>query len=127
MCKKILYELDMKNIGGYHNHYLKKDAQLLADVFEKFIGTCIKFCGYDYCHYFSSPGLNWDAMLKMTGIKLEKISDINKHIFIEKRLKREVSYIAKRYAKANFKYMKSYDHKKPSKFINYVYMNNLHR
>ena len=34
----------------------------------------------DPCHYFSSPGLSWDAMLKMTGIKTELISDIDKHL-----------------------------------------------
>ena len=38
----------------------------------------------DPCHYFSSPGLSWDAMFKMTGIKTELISDIDKHLFIEK-------------------------------------------
>ena len=57
----------MKNMGDYHNHYLKKDVLLLADVFEKFIDTCLKFCGLDPCHYFSSPGLSWDVMLKMNG------------------------------------------------------------
>ena len=70
-------------MGDYHDHYLKKDVLLLADVFEKFIVTCLKFYGLDPCHYFSSPGLNWDAMLKVTGIKLEKISDIDKYLFEE--------------------------------------------
>ena len=50
---------------------LKKDVLQLADVFEKFIGTCLKYYGLDPCHYFSSPGLSWDAMLKMTGVKLK--------------------------------------------------------
>ena len=50
---------------------------LLADVFEKFIDTCLKFCGLDPCHYFSSPGLSCNAMLKITGVKLEKNSDID--------------------------------------------------
>ena len=50
---------------------------LLADVFEKFIDACFKYYVLDPCHYFSSPGLCWDAMLKMTGIKFEKISDID--------------------------------------------------
>ena len=49
----------------------------------------------DPCHYYSSPGLNWDAMLKMTGIKLEKISEIGKYLFIEKGLKGGISCIAK--------------------------------
>ena len=58
-------------MGDYHDLYLKKDVLLLADVFEKFIDTCLKCygLGLDPCHYFSCPGLSWDAMLKMTGIK----------------------------------------------------------
>ena len=95
----------------YHNHYLKKDILLLADVFEKFIDTCLKFYGLDPCHYFSYPGLSWDAMLKMTGVKLEKISDIDKCLVIDIGLNIIISYIAKRYAKANNKYMKDYDPK----------------
>ena len=59
----------------YHNHYLKKDILLLADVFEKFIDTCLKFYGLDPCHYFSSLGLSWNAILKMTGMSLEEIVD----------------------------------------------------
>ena len=45
---------------------------LLSDVFEQFIFTCLKYYGLDPCHYFSSPGLSWDAMLKMTKVELEK-------------------------------------------------------
>lgn len=55
-------------------------------------------------------------MLKMTGIELEKISDIEKHLFIEKGLNGGISYIAKRYACANNKYMKDFDCKKPSNY-----------
>ena len=65
-------------------------------------------------------------MLKMTGIKLEKISDINKHLFIEKGLRGGISYIAKRYTKANNKYMNDYDPRKQSTFISYLEMNNLY-
>ena len=125
-CKKIWNEFGMKNMGDYHDDYLKKDVLLLADVFGNFLDTCLKFYRFDPCHYFSSPGLSWDAMLKMTGIKLEKISDIDKYLFIEKGLRGGISYIAKRYAKANNKYMKDYDPKKPSKFITYLDMNNLY-
>ena len=53
--------------------YLILDALLLTDIFEEFIGTCLKFYRLDYCHYFSSPGLSWDAMLKMTGMRLKKL------------------------------------------------------
>ena len=77
--------------------------------FKKFVATCLKFDGPDPCNYFSSPGWSWDAMLKMTDVKLEKISDIEKYLFIEKGLRGAISYIAKRYAKANNKYMNDYD------------------
>ena len=76
---------------------MKKDVLLLADVFEKFIDTCLKFCKLDPYHYFSSPGLNWDAMLKMTGVKLKKITDIDMYLFIKKGLRGRMTYIAKRY------------------------------
>ena len=99
---------------------------LLSDVFEKFIDTCLKCYGLDPCHYFSSLGLSCDAMLKMTGVKLEKISHIDKYLFIEKGLRGWISYIAKRYAKANNKYPNDYDPKKLSKYLTYLDMNNLY-
>ena len=68
--------------------------------------------------------MSWDAILKLTGIKLEQISEIDKSLFIKKGLRKEVSYIAKEHAKANIKYMKNYDPTKPLKFITYLSMNN---
>ena len=65
-------------------------------------------------------------MLKITEIKLEKISDIGKYLFIEKGLRGGISYIAKRYAKANNKYMSDYDSNKQSTFITYLDKNNLY-
>ena len=62
----------------------------------------------------------------MTGVRLKKIADIDMYLFIEKGLKGGISYISKRYSKANNKYMKNYDPKKPSKFITYLDMNNLY-
>ena len=76
-------ECVMNTMNDYHDLYLKTDVFVLADVFEKFISTCLDYYGLDPCHYFSSPGLSWDAMLKMTGIELELISDIDMHFFTE--------------------------------------------
>ena len=87
-CTKAWNKFRMKNMGDYHDHYLEKDVLLLGDVYEKFIDTCLKYYGLDPCQYFSSPGLSWDAMLKVTGIELEKISGIDQYLFIEKRIKR---------------------------------------
>ena len=67
----------------YHNLYLKLDILLLADVFENFSKTCLQYYKMDPAHYFTSPGLSWDTMLKMIGIKLELMSDIDK-IFVHR-------------------------------------------
>ena len=96
----------------FHDHYLKKDVLLLVDTFEKFISTCLKYYGLDPCHYFSAPGLSWDAMLKMTKVELEKISDPDIHLLVEKGMRGGISYINKRYSKENNKYYEDYDKEK---------------
>ena len=83
----------MKNLGDYQDHFLKNDVLLLAEVFEKFINIYLNFYKIDPSHYFSSPELSWDAMLKITGTKLELISDIDKHLLFEKGLAEGISYI----------------------------------
>ena len=115
----------MKNMDGYHDHFLKKNVLLLAEVLEKFIDTCMKFYRLDPCDYFSSPRLSW-VVLKMIEIELEKTSEIDKYLFIEKGLRGGIFYIAKRYGQANNKYVKVYDSKEPSKFITYLDMNNFY-
>ena len=92
----------MNTISDYHNLYLKTDVLLLGDVYEKFIKTCLDYYGLDPWHYFSTPGLSWDAMLKMTKIELETISDSDVHLFIEKDMRGGISYIAKRHSKINY-------------------------
>ena len=123
-CEKIWDKFDMKNMGDWS--LLKKRCIVIIRCFWKVYWHVLKFYGLDPCHYLSSPGLNWDVMLKMTGAKLKQISEIDKYLFIEKGLRGWISYIAKRYAKANNKYTENYDPKKPSTFITYLDMNNLY-
>ena len=119
-------EFKLKTMGEYHDLYLNTDILLLADVFENFRRTCFEYYKLDPAHYFTSPGLSWDSMLKMTDIKLELMTDIDMFQFIEKAMKGGISYIANRYGKANNKYMKEYDEKAPSKYIMYLDANNLY-
>ena len=95
-------------------------------MFEEFRRTCIGNYKLDPCHYFSSPGLAWDAMLKKTGVTLELITDIDMHQFIEKGIRGGVSYIAERHSKAKNKYTSGYNEKEPCKYITYLDANNLY-
>ena len=104
-------------MGDYHDLCLKPNVLLLNDAFKKFINTCLKYYELYPCHNFSSPGLSWGAMLKMTGIELKLISNSNMHYFIEEGMWGGISYIAKRYSKANNKCMTDYDTSEESKFI----------
>ena len=121
----------LTNMGEYHDLYLKSDVLLLADIFENFRKTCLEYYKLDPCHYFTSPGLSWDAMLKMTNIKLELMTDVDMYQFAEIGLRGGgggggISSIINRYGKANNKYMKSYDINTPSKYIMYLDANNLY-
>ena len=125
-AKKVWNTFMIKTMGEYHDLYLVSDVLLLTDVFENFRKTCMQYYKLDPCHYFTSPGLSWDPMLKMTNIKLELMTDIDMFQFIEKGMSGGVSYIANRYGNAKNKYMKEYNEKAPSKYIMYLDTNNLY-
>ena len=125
-AQKVWDTFNIKTMGDYHDLYLQSDFLLLADIFENFRRTCLLYYKLDPTHYFTSPGLSWDAMLKMTGIKLELITDVDVFHFIEKGLRDGISYIANRHGEANNNYMSRYDSSKPSKYIMYLDANNLY-
>ena len=116
-----------KNMGDYHDLYLKTDVLLLCDVFEEFRNVCLQNYEPDPAWYFTSPGLAWDASLKKTQVKLELLNDIDMLQMIEKGTRGGVSIISNRFGKANNKYMgKDFDPEKPSTFIPYLDANNLY-
>ena len=116
----------MKNVGEHHDLYLKTDVLLLTDVFENFGKTCMQYYKLDPCDYFTYPGLAWNAMLKMTGIELELMSDVDMFQFIEKGMRGGISYIANRYGSANNKYMRNHKKNEDSKYIMFLDANNLY-
>ena len=125
-AQNVWNKFGLSSMGEYHDLYLKSDILLLADVFENFRKACQQYYELDPAHYFTTPGLSWDAMLKMTETKLELMSDVDMFQFIEKGMRGGISYIANRYGKANNKYMKEYDEKASSKYIMYLDANNLY-
>ena len=58
---------ECETLGDYHDLYVETDVTLLADVFENFRNICQEQYGLDPAHYYTSPGLSWDALLKKTG------------------------------------------------------------
>ena len=125
-AKNVWKLFKIQNMGQYHDLYLKSDVMLLSDVFQNFRKICLKYYKLDPCHYFSSPGLSWDAMLKMTNIELELMTDVDMLQFVEKGKRGGLSYITHRYSKANNKYLSECDYNSTQKYITYLDANNLY-
>ena len=104
---------ECKMLGDYHDLYVKTDVALLADVFENFQNLCLEKYRLDLAHYYTSPGLSWDALLKKTGVKLELFTDYEMHLFVERGMQGGISMVSNRYAKANNPLVPGYDPSKP--------------
>ena len=78
-----------ENTKGYCDSHWKYDVLLSADVFEKFGNNSLKNYGLRSSHYLSVPALSWDAVLNMTTVELELITDHDMYIIFEKGIKVE--------------------------------------
>lgn len=126
-ANRVWKAFNCKIFKDYHMLYLQTDVLLLADVFENFRVTCIDTYNLDPAHYYTAPGLSWDALLKHTKIELDLIQDLDMLLFIEKGIRGGISTITHRYAKANNPYIpETYDPKKPNSYITYQDANNLY-
>jgi len=116
----------MSSIKDYHDTYLTCDVLLLADVFENFRNFSLEQYELDPLHYHTLPGLSFDSCLKMTGVKMELLTDIDHLNFFEDSIRGGVSMIAHRYAKANNPMMSDYDANVEHSWIQYLDSNNLY-
>ena len=123
---KVWKSFSCKTLKDYHDLYLKSDFLLLADVFENFRKNCLKHYKCDPCHYYTAPGLAWDASLKETNQNLELLKDYDMLMMFERGIRGGITHISKRYAEANNKYMKDYNRDKPSSYIQCLDANNLY-
>ena len=57
-------------MGGYQDLYLKTDVFLLTGVLKKIRDMCLNYYGLDPVCYYTLPIFAFDAMLKLTGIKI---------------------------------------------------------
>jgi hypothetical protein len=119
--------MNIKNMGEWHDLYLKTDVLILTDVFENFRKICYHYYQLDPACYLSAPGLAWDAVLKMTAIKLENITDTDMYIRIESSLRGGMCSVgAERLAEANNKYIEGYTKSALQTYIEYFDANNLY-
>ena len=105
---------------------MQSDTLLLADVFENFRDMCIKEYELDPARFVSLPGLAWQACLKKSNIELELLIDYDMLLMVEKGIRGGIYHSIQRYAKANNKYMKSYNNNEESSYIQYLDANNLY-
>ena len=112
-------------MAEYHDIYLKYDVLLLAEFFKKFRTTCLAYYSLDAVHYYTAPGLAWNAALRISRVDLELITDVDMYHFIENSMRGGISMIITRYVSANVPTLPEYDASLPNQNLIYLDANNL--
>ena len=94
-AQRVFNHFDMTDLGDYHNFYLLTDVLLLADVFENFREVCLQHYDLDPAHNYTSPGLSWQASLKIADVELDFLTDFDQHLFIEEGIMGGVATISR--------------------------------
>ena len=124
---KVWRDFEMKSFKEYTDLYVKTDVLLLVDIFNRYRRECMSSYGLDSIHYFTCPGLTFDAGLKYCNVKLELLTNPDQYIFCERAIRGGVSTICHRFSEANNKYLpESYDPTKPDRYLLYLDANNLY-
>ena len=82
-AKNVWRTFNCQKLGDYHDIYLKSDVLLLTDVFESFRKMTLATYKLDPAHYFTAPGLSWDAMLQLTAVKLQLVDDPDMYLMVK--------------------------------------------
>ena len=126
-AQRVWTEFNIKNLGEYHDLYLKTDVVLLESIFETFRKTSLAHYGLDPAHFFTLPGLAWKGCLKKTNIRLALLCDPNMLLMFERGIQGGITQAVHRYASTNNKHMESkYDPNQESTYIQYLDANNLY-
>ena len=144
-AQQVWNTMEKKTLGCYHDTYLKTDVLLLADMLETFRNTCLKHYGLDPAHFYTTPELAWQALLKTATeycehekrrkecelcpdeFRLDLLTDIDMLLMFEKGVRGRITQAVKRYAKVNNKYMKGlYNPDEKSICLQYLDANNLY-
>ena len=124
-AQQVWKDFNIKNLGEYHDLYVQADTAQLADIFEQFRTLCLKEYKLNPAYFCTTPGLAFEACLKMTKVKFELLTDINMTLMFEKGIRGGISQSIQRYASANNKYMSNCNSKISSSFLLYLDANDL--
>ena len=125
-AQRVFNHFNMEDIGNLENFCLLTDVLLLASKSENFRKVCLQHYDLYPAHNYTSPGLSWQAALKMTDVELDLITDIDQHLFIEEGIGRRVAMISHQYTRANAPSMENYDAYIRNIYIIYLDANNLY-
>ena len=126
-AQKVWEEFGIRDLGDYHDLYLKTDVVLLANVFEAFRGACLRHYSLDPAHFYTSPGLAWKACLKHTGIKLELLTNPDMLLMFQWGIRGGITQAVRKYAAANNRYMgDKFDPNEDTTYLQYLDANNLY-
>ena len=126
-AQRVWEEFGIHNLGNYHDLYLRTDVVLLANVYNAFRDTCLRHYKLDPAHFYTSPGLDWKACLKRTGIRLELLTDPDILPMFEQEIRGGITQAVRKYPSTNNKYMGDrFDPKSESSYLQYLDANNLY-
>ena len=123
-AKNVFEKFECKNLLDYSILYLKTDLCHLADAFQKFSNFAYETYEIDPRHSYTLPGFSWQAMLKLTKIELEFISDPDMYLFLMDTIRGGVSVCNKKHVIADNKYIDK--NTKNNKYLLYLDANNLY-
>ena len=123
-AKSVFEKFECKNLLDYSILYLKTDICHLSDIFQKFSKFAYKTYNLDLTHSYTLPGFSWQAMLKLTKIELELISDPDMYLFLMDAIRGGISVCNKKHVIADNKYIN--ETTKNNKYLMYLDANNLY-
>lgn len=125
-AKFIFQKFKCVTFKDYLRLYLDCDVMLLADVFENFRNLSMNYFELDPVNFYTSPSLTFTAGLKVTGVTIELLTDIDMYLLIESGIRGGMCFTSKRYAKANNVYLANFNKNLPSNYIVSLDVNNLY-
>ena len=126
-AQRVWKEFKIRNLGEYHDLYLRTDVVLLENIFEKLRKTSLVHYGLDPAHFYTLLGFAWKACLKGTRVRLELLTNPDMLLMFEHGIRGGITQAVHKHASANNKYMGyQYDPSSETSYLQYLDTNNLY-